>query len=345
MEPEILLPESEILEPNPKRNYGLFHYLFILLSIIAFTILLIVAYFSKPPATFQANTLVTVYSGMTTRDLGTLLENQGVIRSEKWFRLILSMRWKGDPIRIGDYIFEKPQPVFTIAYRVTHGIYGNSRIKVTFPEGISVRAMGEILLKNIPGFAISDFLSKTQSQEGYLFPDTYYFFRTMSADQIIQIISDQFDSKMKNFSELIVENNTLKPIYGRQRSLKEVIIMASILEREANNGDEAKIISGILWKRLQKNMPLQVDATFLYTINKGSDNLTLADLHKDGPYNTYTRTDLPIGPIGNPGEIMIRAALEPIDSPYWYYLHDNEGNVHYAKTYQEHLANKKKYIK
>lgn len=345
MDPELLLPESEMLPTTPKRNSGLFHYLFILLSVIALTVLLVMAYFSKPPSTFQSNTLITVYSGMTTKDLGTLLENQGVIRSEKWFRLILSMRWKGEPIRIGDYIFEKPQPVFTIAYRVTHGIYGNSRIKVTFPEGISTRTMGEILLKNIPGFAISDFLSKTQPQEGYLFPDTYYFFRTMSADQVIQIISNQFDSKMKNFSELIIADTTVKSIYGRKRSLKEIITMASILEREANNGDEAKIISGILWKRLQKNMPLQVDATFLYTINKGSSSLTLTDLRKDGPYNTYTRTGLPVGPIGNPGEIMIRAALEPTDSPYWYYLHDTEGNVHYAKTYQEHLANKKKYIK
>ncbi len=345
MEPELLSPESQIIETTQKNNSGLFHYVFITLAVIALCVLLVIAYFSKAPNTFQKDTLITVYSGMTTKDLGTVLEGQGIIRSEKWFRLILSMRWKGEPIRVGDYIFEKPQPVFTIAYRVTHGIYGNSRIKVTFPEGISVRAMGEILLKNIPGFAIADFLSKTQSQEGYLFPDTYYFFRTMSVDQIIQIISDQFDNKLKTFSDLFNGDVTVNRIYGKQRSLKDIITMASILEREANNGDEAKVISGILWKRMQKNMPLQVDATFLYTINKGSSSLTLTDLRKDGPYNTYTRTGLPAGPIGNPGEIMIRAALEPVDSPYWYYLHSTDGGIHYAKTYQEHLNNKKKYIK
>ena len=345
MEPDILSPESQIIETTQKNNSGLFHYIFITLAVFAFCALLVIAYFSKAPSNFQKDTLITVYSGMTTKDLGTVLESQGVIRSEKWFRLILSMRWKNEPIRVGDYIFEKPQPVFSVAYRVTHGIYGNSRIKVTFPEGISVRAMGEILLKNIPGFAIADFLSKTQSQEGYLFPDTYYFFRTMSADQIIEIISNQFDSKLKSFDDLFQGDVTKNDIYGKKRTTKEIITMASILEREANNGDEAKIISGILWKRIQKNMPLQVDATFLYTINKGSNSLTIADLRKDGPYNTYTRTGLPAGPIGNPGEIMIRAALEPVDSPYWYYLHDSKGDIHYAKTYQEHLKNKQKYIK
>lgn len=345
MEPEILSPEPQIVPTTPKKDSGLFHYLFIFIMVIALGVLLVIAYFSKAPNTFKQDTLVTVYSGMTTKDLGTLLENQGVIRSGKWFRLILSMRWKNQSIRVGDYIFEKPQPVFTIAYRVTHGIYGNSRIKITFPEGISVRAMGEILLKNIPDFSISDFLSKAQSREGYLFPDTYYFFRTMSVDQIIEIITTQFDNKLKSLGDVFQEGVTKNSIYGKKRSIKDIVTMASILEREANNGDEAKTISGILWKRIQKNMPLQVDATFLYTINKGSDNLTITDLYKDSPYNTYTRTGLPIGPIGNPGEVMIRAALEPVDSPYWYYLHDNQGNIHYAKTYQEHLKNKQKYLK
>jgi UPF0755 protein len=150
---------------------------------------------------------------------------------------------------------------------------------------------------------------------------------------------------MKAFETDLVNEKTVNPIYGKVRTLKDIITMASILEREANGKDEARVISGILWKRIQKNMPMQVDATFLYSIQKGSSALTQTDLKTDGPYNTYTRTGLPVGPIGNPGTVMIDAALHPTDSPYWYYLHDDKGGIHYAKTYQEHLKNKKLYIR
>lgn len=348
MEPEKLLIENfsvPELEITPPLHAGLFRS-FVTFSVLAiFAIFLTVVIIARAPSTFQKDTLVTVYSGMTTKDLGTILENDHVVRSGKIFRLILSMRWKNKSIMVGDYIFEKPQSVFSVAYRITHGIYGNSRIKVTFPEGISVKEMGGILLKNIPTFPISDFLQQAGSHEGFLFPETYYFFRTTHADQVITVLSNQFTKEMKKFSSEFNGDITAQPIYGKTRSLHDIITMASILEREANTSDEAKVISGILWKRIQKNVPIQVDATFLYTLQKGSSSLTMSDLHKDGPYNTYTRTGLPVGPIGNPGIIMIDAALHPTTSDYWYYLHDNQGNIHYAKTYQEHLVNKRKYLK
>ncbi len=331
---------------TPEPQEGLFRSLLTLgmfVGILAMFITFVIV--TQPPHTFQKDTLVTIYSGMTTKDLGTILESSHVVRSEKLFRLILSMRWKNKPIMVGDYIFEKPQSVFSVAHRITHGIYGNSRIKITFPEGISVKMMGEILLKNIPTFDIAGFLIKAQPQEGFLFPDTYYFFRTTPVDQVISVLSDQFTKEIKAFDSDFENGKTKNLIYGKQRSLRDVIIMASILEREANNPDEAKVIAGILWKRIQKNIALQVDATFLYTIQKGTNSLTLADLRKDDPYNTYTRTGLPAGPIGNPGIAMIDAALHPTASEYWYYLHDAQGNIHYAKSYQEHLANKRKYLK
>lgn len=342
-------PESyNSIESNTETTQqpiGLFRYVVILGSIIAMILFLWFVSSVRPSANFTPDTIVTVYSGMTTQDLANVLETNHIVRSSKLFRLILSTRWNDKSVMVGDYIFEKPQPLFTVAYRITHGIYGNSRIKVTFPEGISVKNMSDILFKNIPNFPVVDFLEKAQSKEGFLFPDTYYFFRTMSAEQVVDVASNQFEKEMKAFGGDIQNGITTQSIYGKNRTLKDIITMASILEREANSADEAKIISGILWKRMQKNMPLQVDATFLYSIQKGSASLTKNDLQTDGPYNTYTRTGLPIGPIGNPGTSMINAALHPIDSPYWYYLHDSQGMVHYAKTYQEHLNNKNKYLK
>jgi UPF0755 protein len=120
--------------------------------------------------------------------------------------------------------------------------------------------------------------------------------------------------------------------------------MASLLEKEARNATEAKTVAGILWKRISLGKPLQVDAPFLYVLGKTSAQLTTRDLTKDGPYNTYTRKGLPVGPIGNPGIAMIQAALNPIASQYLYYLHDRNGVIHYAKTYEGHLQNKKKYL-
>lgn len=332
-------------ETTPKLNSGFFRYLFSF-GLVCFGILVIVFItISRPPKNFQKDTLITVYSGMSTTDAATVLQGNSIVRSDKWLRLILSTRWKSKPIVVGDYIFEKPQSVFSIAYRITHGVYGNSRIKVTFPEGITVKNMADILTKVMPTFPVSDFIEKAREREGFLFPDTYYFFRTMSADQVIKLLSAQFEKKMTRFSTEFSNGTTTLPIYGKTRSENDIIIMASILEREANNPDEAKVISGILWKRMQKNIPLQVDATFLYTLNKGSSNLTLNDLQKDGPYNTYTRTGLPAGPIGNPGIEMIDAALHPVSSEYYYYLHDNQGMIHYGKSYQDHLKNKKMYLK
>jgi UPF0755 protein len=211
--------------------------------------------------------------------------------------------------------------------------------------------MGDILSKSIPDFPVTDFIIAAKDKEGFLFPETYYFFRTSPVENVVNALSNEFTEKMKSFAAdfdgdpSAQVGKTIEKIYGKQRTAREIIIMASILEREANNAEEAKTISGILWKRISKNMPMQVDATFLYTIQKGSSSLTRNDLETDSPYNTYTRTGLPIGPIGNPGRDMINAALHPVDSEYYYYLHDNQGGIHYAKNYQDHLKNKQKYLK
>jgi UPF0755 protein len=112
----------------------------------------------------------------------------------------------------------------------------------------------------------------------------------------------------------------------------QIIIMASLLEKEAKNEQEAKIISGILWTRIRAGLPLQVDAPFLYILGKTSEQLKMSDLQKDGPYNTYTRKGLPAGPIGNPGVAMIKAAIYPQASPYLYYLHGKDGVISLRKN-------------
>jgi UPF0755 protein len=130
-----------------------------------------------------------------------------------------------------------------------------------------------------------------------------------------------------------------------KRSLKEIIIMASLIEKEARGEEDRFIISGILWKRIEKGIPLQVDAPFLYILGKESSELTISDLSTNSPFNTYRYKGLPPAPIGNPGLESIKASLRPTTSPYLYYLHDKNGNIYYAKTYDEHKQNIKKYLK
>ena len=128
------------------------------------------------------------------------------------------------------------------------------------------------------------------------------------------------------------------------RPLSDVIIMASLIEEEARTDDTRRKVSGILWKRLQKGMPLQVDGVFPYIFGDKPYDLTNGDLLIDSPYNTYKYIGLPPTPISNPGLAAILAAVTPITTPYWYYLSDRDGNMHYAVTHDEHLVNRVKYL-
>jgi UPF0755 protein len=121
--------------------------------------------------------------------------------------------------------------------------------------------------------------------------------------------------------------------------------MASLIEEETATPEDRRIVSGILWKRLSSGMRLQVDATFAYTIGKGSLELTTEDLKSDSPYNTYRIYGLPPTPIVNPGLDAITAALHPTSSPYVYYLSDKNGVMHYSKTFEEHKLAKAKYLR
>ena len=131
---------------------------------------------------------------------------------------------------------------------------------------------------------------------------------------------------------------------NRDKPLKEVVIMATILEREAPQGADRRIIAGILWKRIAIGMPLPVDVRFLYTLGKGTFQLTTKDLTTDSPYNTYTNKGLPPGPIGSPSEDALEAAVNPTKTKYLYFLADRSGVTHYSATYQQQIANKNQYF-
>ena len=147
-------------------------------------------------------------------------------------------------------------------------------------------------------------------------------------------MNNNFNKKVEKLNLTLLSDN----------ELNKIVTMASLIEKEAGNNEEMPFISGILSNRLKKNMPLQVDASFIYLLGKKSSDLTKDDLKIDSPYNTYVNKGLPPGPINNPGMNAILASLNPAKTPYYFYLHDKDGIIHYAKTFEEHKINKRKYL-
>jgi UPF0755 protein len=149
-------------------------------------------------------------------------------------------------------------------------------------------------------------------------------------------MKNNFESKMKEF---------LPEIARQKKFLRDIVIMASIIEKEVHNTEDRGLVSGILWKRIKEGIGLQVDASLTYLLGKTSAELTSTDLKIDSPYNTYKYKDLPRGPISNPGKEAIFAALFPVISPYLFYLSDKDGVTRYARNFEEHKENKLRYLR
>jgi len=247
--------------------------------------------------------------GESLTEIKNDLYEHGVINNKNAFYFFVKV-FGSNKIKEGDYIFYRKTPVYKVAWQITKGIHNIEPIKITFREGIDREEMANILADKLAGFRKDIFMSSTLDKEGYLFPDTYFFFPLDSSEEIIKKMNDNFNKKIKN-------------VNLNEKDLKEVIIMASILEGEASGENDAITISGILWKRLKIGMPLQVD----------TDKIT------------YKEKGLPNKPLNNPGLSFIKAAAQPSVSDYLYYLHDKDGNVHYAKSFEEHKININKYLK
>lgn len=288
-----------------------------------------------PVPEFPVGVTIEIPSGTTLSDAAQIFEERGVIRSAFVLRAYFKVFENGKPVMAGFYLFPKEESLRRIAGRLTGGEFLIERKKILITEGEDVIDVADTLYAEIPTFNKDVFVTLARKDEGYLFPDTYFFFTTVSPKEARDAMYANFEAK-------------IQPIQGKisksGRTLSEIVIMASIIEREAVTPEDRRIISGILWKRIKIGMPLQVDAAFDYVNGKTTHSLTLDDLNIDSPYNTYEYKGLPPGPICNPGLDTIIAAAEPKDSPYLYYLSDKDGKMHYAKNFEEHKRNKLRYL-
>lgn len=274
-----------------------------------------------------------VFAGDGFSEIAERLKEKEIIRSAFAFRIFAFISGAALRLKPGDYLLSSASSTSEIISELVAG--QRREVEVRIPDGASVYLIDKILSDAgvLPeGKFLEYVLSLPEIAEGKLFPDTYRFFQGSSPEEVFRKMNDNF----------------------RQRGLPEddILILASLLEKEVPDSNERRIVAGILKKRLAAGIPLQVDATICYLKQRLSGRyvpcypLSEADFKIDSPYNTYLVRGLPPGPIGSPGLDAIQAAMEPVDSPYWFYLSDPETNkTIFAKTFEEHATNRVKYLK
>ncbi len=289
----------------------------------------------QPPESFPLNELVSVPSGESVQSVAQTLAEDNVIRSPLMFRVFVTLMGAERTLHAGDYIFKEPLDVFSLARALAAGQYGLEPARIRIPEGATVKEMSVIYGRYLQRFNTASFLSNASSQEGYLFPDTYNFLPNATDSMVIEAMRNNFDAKIA----------TIEPqIASSTHSLHDIVTMASILEREAYNTTDRRMIAGVLWNRIARGMLLQVDAVFSYTLGKGTFQLTVKDLTAPSPYNTYVNKGLPPTPIGSPSLDSLTAAVTPIKNDYLFFLADHNGVTHYCKNFSCQLANKARYF-
>lgn len=297
-----------------------------------------------PAFGFPKGAVLEVPADASFRETASRLKEQGIIGSELLFRALARVTSADRDTRSGRYLFEHPQGMAVVLWRLSAGDYGIPAVRVTFPEGITARDMALILGEKLPALDTDAFLRLATPYEGYLFPDTYHFYADATPEGIIERMRSRFDevwSEVRSGAQGYYEDGAPTPLEPKER----IVIMASILEKETKPGEDRNIVSGILWDRIAYGMPLQVDAVFGYIKGIDTYHPSGEDLEIDSPYNTYLHRDLPPGPIGNPGRDALESAHYPQLTRYSYYLTGNDGRMHYAETFEEHKANKERYLR
>jgi len=285
------------------------------------------------------NQIFVVDKGEGLGEVAQRLENEQLIHSSLAFQFLATKLGISRKIQAGDFRLNPKMSADEIAQELTHGSLDRW---ITIIEGLRREQIADKLADSgLEKFNQEEFLEETKNLEGKLFPDTYLFPKEAEAKKIVEILANNFQKKSPQPS-------------------KETLILASIVEREARHSEDRPIVAGILLKRLEQGWPLQADATVQYAVAtqqysnlamKQSSNfdwwpksLIKEDLKIKSLYNTYLYQGLPPGPICNPGLASIEAVLNSQETDYWFYLSDNEGKMHYAKTAEEHQENIEKYL-
>ena len=300
----------------------------------------------EPPATAR----VEVVKGDTLSSVAEKLEQAGVIESALMFKMEARVGGHEDTqIKTGEYTFKRGEDGDKILAKLTAGVAAPV-LTITLPEGLDLEQTAQQVARqsDVSSAHFEEAARRTdygygfledraiKSTEGFLFPKQYEFERGTTAPQMVTRMLEQY----------LLETQTLD-ISGAKERLNlteyELVTVASLIEKEASNPEERPLVASVIYNRIRKDMPLQIDATIVYALDRPKEELSLVDLKVDSPYNTYENTGLPPGPICSPSRQSLEAAINPAETDYLYYVLKSNGEEHFfTNNYEEFLVAKQK---
>ena len=296
----------------------------------------------------DADVFVDIESGDSTRVIARRLAEAGVVQDALTFRLAVWQSGRDRKLQAGEYHFDEPRSALDVVDTIARGrVYLRS---ITFPEGLTIEEMAAVF--DVSAFGdgaafvaatqrvelVADLDADATNLEGYLFPETYSLPRDATADDLVDAMIAQFREALS--PELRDEAKR------RELTVREVVTLASLIEKETGSADEHLLVSAVYTNRLRIGMPLQCDPTVIYGLQLDGlydGNLTRANLTHDSPYNTYVYGGLPPGPIAAPGRAALHAVVTPADVSYLYFVSRNDGTHEFANTLREHNRNVQRY--
>ncbi len=297
----------------------------------------------------NTNISIEIPKGYSSDQIAELLISNNLIKNKLAFKLMVKKLNLGSKLQAGVFEMSKSMDLNTIVYTLTTG--KQRQFWITIPEGKRREEIAFILYEAYRdeglNFSIPKFMQLTEGKEGYLFPDTYLI--TYDADEnfVVKLLLNNFDEQITD----VMKNQAAR----LDLSFDDIIVIASMVEREAKHAGDRSMIAGVMLNRLKINMPFQIDATIQYIV--GEQNCShdiykkcdwwpvIYDTKYPSKYNTYQHSGLPPAPICNPGLAVIQAVLNPDQHNYLYYLSDESGKTYYAETLLKHEHNIEKYLK
>jgi len=289
--------------------------------------------------TSQQSVIFVIRRGENLSGIANNLAHQKLIRNKIVFYMVVKRLGIERKIQAGDFRLSASLDTHEIAKSLTHGTLD---VWLTIIEGMRKEEVAQLVSQslNIPEIEFLNY-----AREGYLFPDTYLVPKNATAVAVIKIFEDNFN---RRFNDELKEKTKNKGF-----TVEQIVTLASLVEREARFAEDRQKVAGVLLRRLEEDMKLDVDATVQYALGYQSDEkswwkkqLTLVDLEIVSPYNTYKNVGLPPQPIANPGLSAIEAVIDADPAtPYLYYISDSSGHLHFARNLEEHNENIRKYLK
>lgn len=290
---------------------------------------------------------VLIASGSSVSQISAQLEAQGVIGSATLLDWYFRVRGGGDHIEAAEYQFPAHLTLAQVADRLETG--GRTpTVWITIPEGFTAMQIAQklgaaglvppvLFMREAQTRTLDLGGTATRGLEGYLFPDTYQVPRSADADEVIDMMTKQFEAELPR--DYVAAARKLG------RTVPQVVTIASMIEREAKVDSERPLIASVIYNRLRLGMPLEIDATIEYALPQHKTALSYADLAIDSPYNTYKNAGLPPTPISNPGKASLDAAFHPASTPFLYYVYKGNGHHAFSTTLQGQQENERRYLR